>query len=349
MNKKDISEIRRRFTKDGTSIDRVAGCYVNASKEIVTKFNTTFLNLEDEDFFKYLEIAKKSLSGKVGNNLMQLSFKSDDGSQKRLMSLRDSKLKNSDVLNEFYNHIIDTYDTLDSYLILLFHDSYDVPVKTSDNIKMDDSEEVFEYVICAICPMKLPKAALGYKAADNSIAHITRDWIVSGVESAFMYPAFSDRAADISSICTYTKTPKDPNTSFWLNTLDVKPRLTAAMKQDTFADILYQATDEENREDVFINVNIAVDEYVREAAEKDEIVNIDAKTLHDILVDAEIDDEIVDAVTEDFGKQLGKEHIHGYDIVDEKILRNSDLIIENKVLKERIVSLMAEMETLKNK
>ena len=38
---------------------------VNGEKNILLKFRETFLNLEEDDYFKYLEIAKKVLSGTI--------------------------------------------------------------------------------------------------------------------------------------------------------------------------------------------------------------------------------------------------------------------------------------------
>lgn len=37
----------------------MCGCYVDSQKDIVLSIKETFLNLKDEEFFKYLEIAKK--------------------------------------------------------------------------------------------------------------------------------------------------------------------------------------------------------------------------------------------------------------------------------------------------
>ena len=63
MNKKDILELKRRFKKDACTFTRLCGCYVDADHNKVTSFGETFLNLEDEEFYKYLEIAKKVMSG----------------------------------------------------------------------------------------------------------------------------------------------------------------------------------------------------------------------------------------------------------------------------------------------
>ena len=173
MNKKDILELKRRFKKEDCTFTRLAGCYVNGEKNIILNINETFLNMEEDEFFKYLEIAKKTLSGTIGNNLLELNFPiSEDemgGRQKSLMVLKASKLKDEDLLENFYQLIIDTYDYTGNFLILLFHDAYDVLTKTTDNGKLDESEEVYEYIICAICPVTLSKPALGYLEDENKI------------------------------------------------------------------------------------------------------------------------------------------------------------------------------------
>lgn len=126
-------------------MSRVCGCYVDADKNIVSTFNENFLGLPDEDLFKYLDILKKSLGGKFGNNLFDIEFSTESekhgGNQQILMAIRDSDLKNDDMLTSFYEHIIDVYCHAGNYLILLFIDNYDVMTKTSDNQKLDESEE----------------------------------------------------------------------------------------------------------------------------------------------------------------------------------------------------------------
>ena len=139
MRKKDILELKRRLKKDDCTFTRMSGCYVDGEKNIVLNFSRTFLTLEDEEFFKYLEIAKKVLSGTIGNNILELNFPlNEDGinpSQYSLLELKKSKLKNDEILDKFYKSIIDNYDYTGNYLILLFHDAYDVIRKTSDNLK----------------------------------------------------------------------------------------------------------------------------------------------------------------------------------------------------------------------
>lgn len=153
MNKKEVLELKRRFKKEAATFTRVCGCYVDGNHNKVCKFGNTFLNLEEDEFYKYLEIANKALSGTIGNNLLELKFPIEEeevgGRQHILMALRASKLEDENLLDTFYDLVIDTYDHAGNYLIVLFHDAYDVMSRTSDNNNLDESEEVYEYLICA--------------------------------------------------------------------------------------------------------------------------------------------------------------------------------------------------------
>ena len=152
MNKKEVLELKRRFKKEAATFTRVCGCYVDGNHNKVCKFGNTFLNLEEDEFYKYLEIANKALSGTIGNNLLELKFPIEEeevgGRQHILMALRASKLEDENLLDTFYDLVIDTYDHAGNYLIVLFHDAYDVMTRTKDNNNLDESEEVYEYLIC---------------------------------------------------------------------------------------------------------------------------------------------------------------------------------------------------------
>ena len=232
MQRKDLLEIKKRFKKNECTFTRMTGCYVNATKEKVTSFSNVFLNLPDEEYYKYLEIAKKTLSGTIGNQLLELSFPMEEESgamskQQFFMGLKASALKDEGLLERFYDLVIDSYDYTGNYLILLFHDAYDVMTKTTDNNALDESEEVFEYLLCAICPVQLSKPGLGYREDENRIGPRIRDWVVSVPDSGFLFPAFTDRSTDIHSLMFYTKDTKAPHAEFMELGLGCGARRTA--------------------------------------------------------------------------------------------------------------------------
>lgn len=242
MNKKDVLEIKRRFKKEACTFTRMCGCYVDADHNKITKISETFLNLDDAEYYKYLDIAKKALSGTIGNNLLELEFpleaEATGGRQQFLMGLRESKLKNDDLMDTFYDMIIDSYDYVGNYLILIFHDAYDVITKTSDNDKLDESEEVYEYLLCAICPVNLTKPGLGYREDENRIESRIRDWVVGMPDTGFIFPAFTERSTDIHSVMFYSKNTNEPHSEFMKVGLGCEEKQTSTEKKITFQKII---------------------------------------------------------------------------------------------------------------
>ena len=194
-------ELKRRFKKDAATFSRLVGCYVDGEHHKVCKFGGQFLTLEEDEYYKYLDIANKLLSGTIGNNLLNLEFPIDEeavgGRQQILMALRDCDLENEDLLDTYYDLVIDTYDEVGNYLILLYLDSYDVMTRTKDNINLDESEEIYKYLLVGICPVSLSKPGLGYLEKEGRIGPRIRDWVVGAPETGFLFPAFNDRSTDI--------------------------------------------------------------------------------------------------------------------------------------------------------
>ena len=260
MDKKSINELRRRLKKDGCTFTKICGCYIDDNKNKVTNLDEIFLNLEDEEYFKYLEIAKKVLSTNVGNNILELNFPLEEekpgGHQQFLLGLKKSGLKDQGILDTFYDMVIEKYNSLGNYLILLFHDVYDVMTKTTDNNKLDESEEVYEYIICAICPMVLSKPGLGYNKDKNKISTLNREWFVGMPETGFVFPAFIDRSSDIHSVLMYTADSKNVHTEMIEDILGCREKLTYAQQQDVLTDMVLEVTGEDMVKDVMDTVNI---------------------------------------------------------------------------------------------
>ena len=210
MNKKEVLEIRKQFTPENCTITRICGCYVDHEKEKKMEMKKAFLSMPEEEAFKYFDIFKHTLSGTVGKNLMTMEFPLDQelkgGAQELLLRLRDTKLTDDLLLEEFYDKVIENYEFAENYYIILIHGVYDIPGKSSDGAEMfDASDEIYEHIMCCICPVKLSKAGLCYNAETNSIQDRIRDWIVEMPEVAFLFPQFNDRSTDIHGVLYYSK------------------------------------------------------------------------------------------------------------------------------------------------
>ena len=353
MNKKDILEIKRRFKKEACTFTRMCGCYVDADHNKITKIGETFLNLEDEEFYKYLEIAKKVLSGTIGNNLLELEFplaeEAAGGRHQFLMGLRESKLKNDDLLDTFYDMIIDSYDYVGNYLILIFHDAYDVMTKTSDNYKLDESEEVYEYLLCAICPVNLTKPGLGYREDENRIGPRIRDWVVGAPDTGFVFPAFTDRSTDIHSVMFYTRDTKTPHAEFMEAGLGCGAKFTATEKKLTFQNIVKDVIGEDDEESdaMFLDIQGNLSGLIEVPAEDEEEKEPTPLTMSDIasvLSDSGLSEEQTAVIEKTYEDTFGEDLPSAEHLVDPKLVEANAKRKEKLELVEQVESLKHQLE-----
>ena len=353
MNKKDVLEIKRRFRKESCTFTRMCGCYVDADHNKITKIGETFLNLDDEEYYKYLDIAKKTLSGKLGNNLLELEFplaeEETGGRQQFLMGLRESKLKNDDLLDTFYDMIIDSYDYVGNYLILIFHDAYDVMTKTLDNDKLDESEEVYEYLLCAICPVNLTKPGLGYREDENRIGPRIRDWVVGAPDTGFVFPAFTDRSTDIHSVMFYTRDTKTPHTEFMEAGLGCGAKFTATEKKLTFQNIVKDVIGEDDEESdaMFLDIQGNLSGLIEVPAEDEEEKEPSPLTLTDIasvLSDSGLSEEQTAVIEKTYEDTFGEDLPSAEHLVDPKLVEANAKRKEKLELVEQVERLKHQLE-----
>ncbi len=366
MNKKDVLELKKRFTKNGCSFTKLCGCYVDSEKNIVLRLSETFLNLKEDEFYKYLEIAKKTLSGSLGNQLLELHFPMEQefsgGRQQFLMGLKESQLKNDDLLERLYEQIVEHYDFVGNYLILIFYDSYDVMKKTTDRQNLEESEEVFSYLLCALCPVTLSKPALGYYAEENRIGARIRDWIVGVPETGFLFPAFTDRSSDVHSVLYYNKNPKETHHEFIKGFFGCQPVATAAEQKETFQTIFQETLGAEKATDnlYFLemqqNLNQMLEEQFPEGEETESeepfvLTPASVQTmLEEIGVPEEFSRQIERSYTEEFSEALPKVEA----LIDKKALtiqeqkqKEFDLQQQVDVLTQQVEEQKVQIESVK--
>ena len=345
MDKKSILELKRRMKKDGCTFSRITGCYVDGYKNKVVTFSDTFLNLEENEFFKYLEIAKKSLSGAIGNNMLELEFPKEEeevgGHQQFLMGLKASALKDEGLLDSFYDMVIENYEYVGNYLILVFHDAYDVMVKTSDNNKLDESEEVYEYIICAICPVTLTKAGLGYIKYENRIGTLDRDWAVEMPQTAFTFPAFSDRSSDIHSVMFYTKDTKKPHEEVINNILGCRKKHTATQKQNTLKEIIIEEIGEEKHSEI---EDAIVEKLIEEKEKSLEAVEISGTKLANIMMESGVAESNAEKIAQNYSEVFTEDVPDADSLIDPKVLRARENKIARKELEMEVEQLKKELE-----
>ena len=311
MNKKEILEIRKQFTPANCAITRICGCYVDHEKNKKLESKDAFLSLPEEEAFKYFDIFKKTLSGTVGKNMLNMEFPIDaempGGTQEFLLKLRNSKLEDDMLLEEFYDKVIATYEYAENYYIILIHAMYDIPGRTSDDLEMfDASDEVYEYLLMSICPVSLSKAGLCYNAEDNRIEDRIRDWIVDMPDKGFLFPAFNDRGTDLHSVLYYTKKSADLQPEMIDQLLGAKMPMSADDQKETFQMIIEDTLGEDGDYETVRNIHETLNDLIEEHKEEPEPLALDMTEMKKIFEKSGVDAEKMENFDRNFEENAGE-------------------------------------------
>lgn len=313
MNKKEVAEIRRQYVPERCTISRICGCYVDAEKNIKTTMKEAFLSLPEDDAFKYFTIFKKTLSGTVGRNLVNLDFPLEEehegGHQEFLLKLRNSKLKDDALVEEFYNRIIDTFPFGENYYIILIHVAYDVPGKATDGTEMyDASDNVFEYLLCSLCPVHLSKPGLGYNEAKNCIENRIQDWIVDQPMKGFLFPAFNDRYTDIHSMLYYTKNATDLQEDFLKNMFGcTRIPLDADSQKETFNCLIADTLGTDCDYSVVKNIHEILNEKIEEFKDSPEPLELGKQDVRRLFEDSGVPDSRMEDFDQCYDEEVGEQ------------------------------------------
>ena len=313
MNRKEIAEIRRRFNVDKNGIGRVRGCYVNERHEIVATFNRSMMEFPQEEQEKYLAIFKRTLAGIPGRNLIDVQFQTgqvmEGEAHGLLMSLNNTELKVDEGVEKLCDRIIEGLDLEGNYLILMMHDAYDVPFRHVDEHKVDVvSEEVFNYLVVSVCPVKQTKSALSYFAEDNAFHTLDPDWVVAAPELGFMFPTFDDRATNIYSALYFTRDAANIHAEFIDAVFNADAPMPAEEQKETFQAILEDTLED----DLSFSVMETLHENLRERLEehdKDktaEPLEISRKEVTRLLEDCGVPEQKVQAFEQRYDEQFGQ-------------------------------------------
>ena len=326
MTENEIAEIRKRIKYDKNNMTVLKGCYVSTKKEIMTEFSQTvgLLSLEEnETLFKIL---KKTLSGRPGRNLMDICFTTeqvaDSEEHKLLMRLRDSELEDEEALHTLYQKIIDSFPTDDTFMIFVGCDKYDVPNKSKNDEEMpDDSDEVFRYILCSVCPVKLTRSGLGFSTADQEFHNVGADMAISAPEIGFMFPAFDDRSTNIYNALFYTKSPGDDYKAAAEALFCTEYPMPAQEQKENFRTLIAEtAADDcsyEFVQSVHEHISDMIDEH--KTTTQEEPLLLGKKDVKRVLEDCGASDENIASFDEKFDAAFGeKAEISPLNVIDPK-------------------------------
>ena len=338
MNDKEISEIRRHMRRDRSNMTAIYGCYVNENKEIITEFRQSTGMMPENEGDKYFALLRRTLSGSIGKNLIDITFKTsqvaDSTEHKLLMGLRESKCADEELRGELFRKIIENVSMEENYLILLGCDSYDVPFKSKDDsFQKDQSEQVYTYILCTICPVKQTKPNLHYVPEEKLFHDGAMNQMVSAPAVGFLFPAFDNRSTNIYNALYYTrdvKTSQDALIEAVFNTPVPQP---AAEQKKSFEALLSTSLGEDCSLDVVQTVHDEICQRIemhKEAKIPDPLM-VSKEDVKEVLTSCGVSEEHIAKFSVDYDEVFGFEaDLHPKNVIDNKHfeIKTPDVVIK---------------------
>ena len=338
MNDKEISEIRRHLRRDRSNMTHIYGCYVNDNKEIITEFRQSTGIMPENEGDKYFALLRRTLSGSIGKNLIDITFKTsqvaDSPEHKLLMGLRESKCNDEELRAELFKKIIDTVVIEGNYLILLGCDSYDVPFKSKDDsFQKDNSEEVYIHILCSICPVKQTKANLHYVPEEKLFHDGAMNQMVSAPVLGFLFPAFDDRSTNIYNALYYTKDVKNGQDALIEALFNAPVPQPAAQQKQTFEALLTTSLGEECSMEVVQTVHEQICQRIElhKESKVPEPLMVSKEEVKEVLSSCGVSEESMSRFSVDYDEAFGFEaDLHPKNIIDSKHfeVKTPDVIIK---------------------
>ncbi len=338
MIDKEIGEIRRHLRRERSNITALYGCYVNDNKEIITSFRQSTGMMPENESDKYFALLRRTLSGSLGKNLIDITFKTsqvaDSPEHKLLMDLRKCQLKDEELLGTFFQKVIDSVCMEGAYLILIGCDSYDVPFKSKDDFSQsDNSDETYTYLICTICPVKQTKANLHYVPEEKIFHDGAMHQMVSAPMLGFLFPAFDNRSTNIYNALYYThdvKVGQDAFIEAVFNTPAPKP---AAEQKKSFEALLTTTLGEECSLDVVQTVHDQICHRIamHKEAKVPEPLMISKEDVKTVLQGCGVSEDRLSKFSVDYDEVFGFEtDLHPKNVIDNKHfeIKTPDVVIK---------------------
>ena len=352
MIDKEISEIRRHLRRDRSNMTAIYGCYVNDNKEIISEFRQSTGIMPENEGDKYFALLRRTLSGSIGRNLIDITFKTSQVASspehKLLMDLRETQLKDDELRRSFYQKVIDSVVLEGNYLILLGYDTYDVPFKSRDDaFQKDNSDETYSYILCSICPVKQTKGGLHYIPEEKTFHDGAGSQMISAPALGFLFPAFDNRSTNIYNALYYTHDAKTSQDALIETLFNAPVPQPAEEQKKTFEALLTTSLGEECSLDVVQTVHDQLRERIalHKEAKVPEPLMIAKADVKEVLAACGVSEEHLSKFSVDYDEAFGFEaDLHPKNIIDDKHfeLKTPDVVIKvdptrNDLIETRVI------------
>ena len=337
MNKKETAEIKKNFSdKSGFFImERVLTGFVDAEKNVRYAKTNACVTMSVEEHDVYDETLKKVLNTNVGKNFCEYEFPNEayeEGKpQEILYSLLKSELKDEVVCENFLNHIANNVAYTGPFAVITAYCVYTIRKKDKNDEFAEGEDEVYRYLLTAICPVNTSSDGFIFDSFNNEITKkVNTELIISKAPSdGFLYPVFSNRSTDINHVMYYAKSASKPNTSIIEDVLGCSFVMSAENEKTSFQSILKTVVGDDLDYMVIKTVNEKLQEVAEENKDDTDCVVIDNTKLKGILTDIGVPQERVEMTDPVFERVCGNTPLTVSNLIDKKTVLTSAGITVN--------------------
>jgi hypothetical protein len=308
VNKRELAEIRKHFSADDGlfTVGNVLTCFIDAEKNIQGKQVRSYFSIESDEAALLINTAKKTLSGSIGKNLVEYAFPREsyndspdnEGEQRLLYNLLKDGMKTEETTNRFLNHLRASLHMETTYTVLILHCTYSVISKAKDDSSLNMNDLDYSFLIASILPVSAENGGLVFDSEKNAVVIKSgADMVVADKPSdGFLFPVFSDRAADINCVLTYSKNAAKPNISLVQGVLGCAFVRASKSERGVFNSVLEKAVGDELDYTKIVQIDEKITELIARTQNETELATVDAGRLTRLLADVGVSEERRSAV-----------------------------------------------------
>ncbi|MET1014959.1 MAG: DUF4317 domain-containing protein [Paenisporosarcina sp.] len=254
MNKKDIAAIRKQFKMD-TDLLKIADIYnvyiKQESSEIYHEESRSFSLLDREQQELFLENFKKVLGGKLDVKLFEVKFqRQEEGQTDHTQRLLYNGL-HADEVGEWKANmqrialkmVEESPYEKDMVVTFIRGTYYKTTKRQPDETEIDMRDEVYTtpFILSSINQTELPKRSLVFDFIEKEFkSSLLADPVIKLATpiGGFLFPSFTDNAADINHILYAANKANKPDVQFIENVLNGNEIMTAEEDKAVFEEII---------------------------------------------------------------------------------------------------------------
>lgn len=324
MNKKDIAALRKHF-KLGTDLLTIRDIYhiyiKQESSDLYHEVSQPFALLDREQQELFLSNFKKVLGGRLGEKLFEVRFQQEEREEHTQRLLYDS-LRSEDAeewkaaMQRIARKMVQDVQYEKDIVVTFIRGDYFKPTKRhSEETEIDNRDEVYTtpFILCSINQTEQPKRSLVFDFVGKEFkSSFMADPVINLTSpiGGFLFPCFTDNAADVNHILYAAGKANKPNFHFIESVLDGEEIMTAEEDKAVFEEIVKEVIGHQVNAQTLANVYEEIHRMLDvedEEEEEESVPALDTKEVTRVLQISGVEDVDTEKVEMAFQKVIDDE------------------------------------------